>query len=266
MNLERVYGVYLRQMYVIKNIPSRVVPYMLWAVLDIVLWGFITRYLNEVGGASFSFVPALLGAVLFWDFLQRVQQGLTIPFLEDVWSHNLLNIFASPLKIGEYILGFIATSIVTSAFGLAVMVILAYALFGLSIFSLGVALLPFILVLFLFGLTLGIVGAAIVMRLGPYAEWFIWPIPAVLGPSVGAFYPVSIFPQWMQYVSTVLPPSGVFEAMRHIIAGGAFDASALSWSIALSLVYLALAFALFAFTYRVVVRKGLIARFSAEGE
>ena len=253
-------------MYVIRNIPSRVVPYFLWAVLDIILWGFITRYLTQVGGSNFSLVPALLGAVVFWDFLQRVQQGLTIPFLEDVWAHNLLNIFASPLTITEYIFGFALNSTLTSTFGLVVMLALAYAVFGLSMLMLGLALFPFILVLFLFGLTLGIIGAAIVLRLGPYAEWFIWPIPAVLGPFVGVFYPVSVLPQWMQYVSHILPPSGVFEQMRNLIAGGVFNVEALMVSIALSLVYLVLAYLIFVYTYRVVVRKGLIARFSAEGE
>lgn len=265
MSLGRIRGVFLRQMYVIKNIPSRIVPYFLWAVLDIVLWGFITRYLNEVGGASFSFVPALLGAVVFWDFLQRVQQGLTIPFLEDVWSRNLINIFASPLTIGEYILGFVLTSTVTSAFGLAVMLVLAYMFFGLSMFTLGLALLPSLLILFLFGVALGIVGASIVLRFGPYAEWFVWPIPAVLSPFVGVFYPVSVLPQWMQAISHFLPPSGVFESMRSVITGGIFRADLLVQGAVLSLVCLVLAYAIFVYTYRIVVRKGLIARFSAEG-
>jgi ABC-2 type transport system permease protein len=262
----RIYAVFLRQMYIIKNLPSRVVPYLLWAVLDIVLWGFITRYLNQVGGAAFSFTPVILGAVVFWDFMQRVQQGVTIPFLEDVWSHNLLNTFASPLKVGEYLSGFILASIVTSSFGLVILIILAELFFGLSMFALGAVFLPAVLVLFLFGIALGIVGASIVLRLGPWAEWFTWPIPAILSPIVGVFYPVSVLPQWVQYISHLLPPTGVFEAMRAVITNGQLDLALLAQSIALSCVYLLLAYILFIVTYRTVVRRGLIARYSAEGE
>ena len=52
-----------------------------WIVIDIVLWGFITKYLNAITSSSFNFVPALLGAVLLWDFFMRVMQGSDIGFL-----------------------------------------------------------------------------------------------------------------------------------------------------------------------------------------
>ncbi len=64
-----------------------------------VLWGFISRYLNTVASPGFNFVPALLGAVLLWDFFMRVMQGVTTAFLEDVWSRNFLNFFATPLAV-----------------------------------------------------------------------------------------------------------------------------------------------------------------------
>ena len=76
-----------------------------WVAVDIVLWGFITRYLNTIASPGFNFVPVLLGAVLMWDFFTRVMQGVTMAFFEDVWSRNFLNIFASPLSIPEYLAG-----------------------------------------------------------------------------------------------------------------------------------------------------------------
>jgi ABC-2 type transport system permease protein len=35
-----------------------------WVTIDIVVWGFITRYLNSMAGSRFDYVPSLLGAVL----------------------------------------------------------------------------------------------------------------------------------------------------------------------------------------------------------
>jgi ABC-2 type transport system permease protein len=263
MNFKRTYAVFLRQLYIIRNLPSRIVPYFVWAVLDVVMWGFITKYLYTVGSGGFALVPALLGAVILWDFLSRVRDGITIPFLEDVWTNNLLNIFASPLKLYEYIGGFVIMSVTTSALGLAVMLFLARVAFGFSLFSLGLALAPFLLVLLLFGIALGILSASIVFRFGPYAEWFVWPIPGILNLFVGVFYPVSVLPSWMQHIGYILPPTYVFEGMRSVLLTGRFDAYALVLGFALTILYILLAYGVFWWIYRIVVRNGLLSRFSA---
>ncbi len=217
-----VLAIVLRQLYLMRGSPARVLPLFAWVTIDIVLWGFITRYLNSVSNASVDFVPALLGAVLLWDFHTRVMQGVSTTFLEDVWSRNFLNLFASPLAISEYVAGLVVSSIATSLIGLAVMLVLASTLFGLSFLSYGLLLVPFLLVLWLFGIALGIFTSAVVLRLGPASEWFVWPVPALISPFAGVFYPVSTLPDWMQVVAHGLPPSYVFEGMRAIVRGDAF--------------------------------------------
>ena len=239
-------------------------PLFAWVALDIVLWGFITRYLNGVARTGFDFVPALLGAVLLWNFLTRVMQGVTMAFFEDVWSRNFLNFFATPLRISEYLAGLVTTGIATSIMGLFVMLVLAWAAFGLSFVSYGVALAPFLFVLFLSGIALGIFGAALVLRLGPASEWLIWPIPTLVSPFAGVFYPIGVLPVWMQAVSKALPPSYVFEGMRAVAAGQPTPWAALALGGGLAVVYLALACWTFAAVYRQAIRTGLIARYSAE--
>jgi ABC-2 type transport system permease protein len=232
--------------------------------IDIVLWGFITRYLNSVSGARFDFVSSLLGAVLMWDFFGRVMQGVTTAFLEDVWSRNFINIFATPVTLSEYLLGLVLTSIATSIVGLAVMLVLATAVFGLSFFVYGLLLIPLLLVLFLFGIALGILACAMVLRLGPASEWLVWPIPAMLSPFAAVFYPMSTLPGWMQAIGHVLPPSYIFEGMRQFVAGHGFPASALGWSMALAVLQIVLAGWVFARVFRRSVQSGLLARYSAE--
>ena len=68
----------------------------------------------------------------------------------------------------------------------------------------------------------------------------------------------------MQYISSVLPPSYVFENMRAVVAGGHVSAPALAWGACLTLLYLLLAGWYFTRTYRHAVRTGLLARYSAE--
>ena len=187
MRFSRTAAILLRQFYLMRGSAARLLPLFAWVAVDILLWGFITRFLNSVAEAGFNFVPVLLGAVLMWDFFTRVMQGITTAFLEDVWSRSFLNIFATPLSISEYVGGLVLTSIVTSTIGLVVMLVLAITAFGLSYFVFGLMLVPFLLILFLFGIALGISSAAMVLRLGPASEWFVWPIPAMLSPFVVSF-------------------------------------------------------------------------------
>ncbi len=264
MRWTRTSAVVLRQLYLMRGSPSRVLPLFAWVAVDIVLWGYITRYLDAVTGARLDFVATLLGAVLLWDFFSRVMQGVTMTFLEDVWARNLLNVFATPLTISEYVGGLVLSSVLTSSIGLAVMLALASGVFGLSFLSYGALLVPFLLVLFLFGIALGILGSALVLRLGPASEWFVWPIPAVVSPFAGVFYPVSTLPAWMRAISRALPPSYVFEAMRSIVAGGAPSWRLLGIASALAVAYVAAAGVVLSRVHRGVVRSGLLARYSAE--
>jgi len=264
MNIKRLYAVVLRQFYLMRGSLSRVLPLFAWVTVDIVLWGFLTRYLNSVASAGFNFVATLLSAVLLWDFFMRVMQGVTMAFFEDVWSRNFLNFFASPLTIWDYLGGLVASSIATSSVGLAAMLLLAGLVFGLSFAAYGTIFIPFLMILFVFGIALGVMATALVLRLGPASEWFVWPIPALIAPFAGVFYPVSVLPRWMQVVARVLPPAYVFESMRAIVTGH----SAARWPVlagaGLAAAYLAAGCWIFERTYRYAVRTGLIARYSAE--
>jgi ABC-2 type transport system permease protein len=260
----RVAAIVVRQLFLLRGSPARVLPLFAWVAIDVVLWGFITRYLNAVASPGFDFVPVLLGAVLLWDFFARVMQGVTMAFFEDVWSRNFLNVFATPITTGEYVAGLVLSSVLTSAIGLAVMAALAAGAFGLSLAGYGLAVVPALGILFLFGIALGVLGCAVVLRLGPAAEWLVWPIPAVLSPFVGVFYPVATLPAAMRAVSWLLAPSYVFEALRAVAAGRAASWPALARGALLAAAAVALAGWVFARVFRYAVRRGLVARYSAE--
>ncbi len=264
MNTQRVYAIFLRQWYLIRGNATRFVQMFIWITVDIVMWGFLSKYLGGISGSGFNFISVLLGAILLWDFLIQIMQGITMSFFEDVWSRNFLNIFASPIKISEYVAGFTLASILRGIIALVVMLVLASVIFGFSAFVYGTSITLFLLILFLSGIALGIVAVSIVLRLGPAAEWFIWPIPALLSPFVGVLYPLTVLPTWMQYIGHLLPPSYVFAGVRAIVSGGTFPIAELLLGIVLALVYIVLAYFLLLSVYKKAIRSGLIARYSAE--
>jgi len=264
MKWRPVAAIALRQFYLMRSSPTRILPMLAWVAIDIVLWGFISRYLNSVSSRGVNFIASLLGAVLFWDFFTRVMQGVTMAFFEDVWSRNFINIFATPLQISEYLSGLVLTGVTTSLVGLIVMLLLATGVFGLSFLTLGALLIPYLLILFLFGISLGVLASALVLRLGPASEWLVWPIPALLSPFVGVFYPLSTLPAWMRAVGHLLPPSYVFESLRSVVAHHGFSRGALGSGVALAVLDVLLATWVFTHIYRYAVRSGLLARYSAE--
>jgi ABC-2 type transport system permease protein len=264
VNASRVGAIVLRMFYLYRGSPQRVFPIFIFVAIDILVWGFLTRYLNSVSHADFNFVPALLGAVLLWDFLTRVMQQITMTLFEDVWTRNFLNFFATPLRTSEYLSGLLIVAIITSGLSLVAMIILAKIAFGLSFLSYGLAIAPFLMVLFVTGIALGVAASALVLKLGPASEWLIWPIPMLISPFAGVFYPVTVLPVWMRAVALILPPSYVFEGMRSVVAGQGLPWDHLAIGGSLALVDLALGCVFFFATYRSVIRNGLIARYSAE--
>ena len=257
-------AIVLRQFYLYRGSPARILPLFGWVAIDVLVWGFFTRYMSAVTTSRVQLVPALLGAIMMWDFLVRVMQGVTVTFFEDVWSRNFLNVFASPLSITEYVGGLVLSSIANSSVGLITMLVIASVVFGLSFFAFGMTIVPLLLVLFAFGVTLGILSCAIVLRLGPAAEWLVWSLPGMMAPLACVFYPLSALPQWLQWPARALPPSYVFESLRGIVEGHGYAFATLALTGGLTIGYLVLAGGFLGYVYRYAVRTGLIARYAAE--
>jgi len=235
--------------------------------VDIVQWGFISRYLASLGESTFGFITVILGAIILWDFLSRTQQGIMRGFLEDIWSQNFINYFASPLEIREYLAGIILTSMAISLSGFVLAALLAAVMFGYSIFNIGLLLMPFMFILFVFGIAMGIFVSAVIFRLGPSGEWLGWPLPLVLSLFSGVYYPISTLPWALQAVAKLMPPCYVFESIRAILSTGTFSngliANLLVGSL-LAFAYLAAVYAFFIRIYRTNLKTGAIARFNAE--
>ncbi len=267
MSLSRVAAIFLRQLFLYKSNPTRLASIFLWILIDIIQWGFITKYLGSLGRDTFSFITVILGAIILWGFMTRIQQGIMMSFLEDIWTQNFINFFASPLKVREYLGGLILTSITTGFAGFLAMITIAGIIFGYSIFKIGLLLLPFMCILLIFGIAMGIFISGIIFRLGPSAEWLGWPIPIVLSLFAGVYYPISTLPSVMRIISYCIPPAYVFENMRTILTSGTIPNNlflSLLTGALLAIAYLIATCFFFIHIYRNNLQSGSIARFNAE--
>ena len=267
MSLSRIAAIFLRQLFLYKSNPTRLASIFLWILIDIIQWGFITKYLGSLGQDTFSFITVILGAIILWGFMSRIQQGIMMSFLEDIWSQNFINFFASPLKVREYLGGLVLTSITTGLAGFLAMIAIAGIAFGYNILKIGALLLPFMCILLVFGIAMGIFISAMIFRLGPSAEWLGWPIPIVLSLFAGVFYPISTLPSAMRVISYCIPPAYVFESMRAILTSGTFPDNLffnLVIGALLAIAYLVATCFFFIHIYHNNLQSGSIARFNAE--
>lgn len=261
---QRILALLTRQTSLTRRSWHRLFSLFYWSTLDLFFWGVLTLYLNQIGRAEFNFVTVFLGALILWDFFTRAQQSISVSFLEDIWSRNLANIFATPIRMGEFLAGSIVISIVQTLIVMSFIALLAWLFLAFNLFMLGPLLLPFIAILFVFGWALGIFAMSVILRLGPSADILAWSIPVLIYPLSAVYYPVSALPAFLQPLSRVLPTTHVFEGMREVVLHGTFAWHSFFAALALGVLALTLSIALFALVVRVARRKGLLIRFSTE--
>lgn len=262
--LRRIEGLVLRHLFLLPRNFSRWLDIFYWPLLDLLVWGYTTVYLNRSGSSGINFVVLFIGALISWDVLFRAQQSITITFLEDVWSRNILNLFVSPLTPVEFLTGALLYGMIRHTVTMSFMALVAFWLYDYNYFSLGFYLIPAILNLLLFGWTLGIVTTALILRYGQSAEVLAWGLAFIVQPFVGVFYPVDTLPRFFQAVSKLLPPTYVFTELRELVIYKRFDAGQMWMAFALNLVYLWLAKLFFDVLWRNVKEKGYLTRLGNE--
>lgn len=260
MRLQRILAYTVRHLYLYKRSLPRLMEVFYWPVLDLLVWGFVTVYLSKQSGAVPEFVTFFIGALILWDILFRSQQGISVSFLEDVWSRNLLNIFVSPMSAAEYVLSLLFLSIIKLFLTSTVMVSLALLLYHFNIFTLGLPLVPLVLNLVVMGWAVGIVTTALILRFGQEAEVLAWGVALLFQPVSAVFYPVAVLPWFLRAVANYVPAAHVFEGMRIVITEHAFPARELAWATGLNIVYIIFSVLFFYWNFKAVKRKGLLAK------
>ena len=258
--LERVGAVLLRHLYLYPKSLSRLMEIFYWPVLDLLVWGFLTVYLARNPGAVGHWTAFLLGAMILWDILFRSQQAVCLSFLEEIWSRNLLNLFASPLSAGEFLVATMILSLVKFLLAAGVTATLAAVLYDFNILSLGLWLVPLVGNLIVTGWVIGIVTTGIILRYGERAEVLAWGLALLLQPFGAVFYPVSVLPPMLRLIAYALPCAHVFEGMRAVIASGSPGIWRLGAATALNAVYLGGAWLFFQAMYRQAQDRGLLTK------
>ena len=244
-SLRRVRALMRRHAYLLLKSWPRLVSMAYYPTVTMVLWAFLTVYLKPTTNFLHDAPGFFIGAVLLWDVLFRGQLGVSLTFIEEMYSRNLGNLFVSPLRLHEFIAGQLAMSVLRTFVGVGGACLFAWLLFRYSIFSLGFPLIAFFLLLLAFGWSIGMAVSAMILRWGLGAEELAWAAIFLVAPVSGVYYPIAVLPGWLQPVAWVLPSAHVFEGMRAVLLEGVFPWSHFWAAASLDLVYLGIGAATF---------------------
>ena len=141
MNLNKMYGLFLRHFFLIRSSLPRILDLIYWPSIQIILWGFISKFFSIYSDYYNNTLGVILTCAILYDILFRSSISFNMLFLEEIWSRNFTNLFIAPLKIKEIIIALIFTALIRTLIGLVPAIILTSPLFGVSILKLGFPLL-----------------------------------------------------------------------------------------------------------------------------
>lgn len=261
-SLQRIWAVVLRHLYISFRDIHRLIWIFYWPMLDIVLWGFTGMWMQS-NQSNPAVAQALLTALVFWQVVSRANFEISMSLMDELWSLNMVNMFASPLKAFEWVIAVLLLGIIACSVLMVYCTLLVYLFYQINIFSVGIRLAAYIVPFFISGLWAGFVAATFVIYYGARAQSLVFVIAWVLAPFCGVFYPLEVLPYWAQKISYLFPMTYLFVGIREFVMHGIFNPYNIWMGLALGIVYCIITLAIFLYAFEKSKEKGF-SRLSAE--
>jgi ABC-2 type transport system permease protein len=217
-------GVVERNWYLVKRYAWWELAFFFWTVANTLTIVFIAKGVRA-GGVSVDVnrltTVLLIGAVI-WAYLGVIFEVLTETVAWERWEGTIEYTFMAPLARPVHLLGMglfavgygvaragLLFGVVAALFGLS----LPHADFGGALAVLAVASISF--------LGIGMMTAVLPLISPEKGTQLGFVAQGVLLVVSGVYYPVSVLPSWMEWLSKVSPATYALRGIRHAIIDGA---------------------------------------------
>lgn len=261
MNINRIKALTFRNLKLTFRGLDPLVDIFYWPLLDLVIWGFTSFALMKGGSEQAPLI--LLSALVMWNTCYRSNLDVSFTLLNELWSRNIVNLFATPVELKEWMTSAMALglfdSLITAGYGS----FMVWLIYGVNIFVVGPILLLIYFLLLLSGWAIGFFSAAWIVYKGQGIQKIVWVLGWFFAPFSGIFYSLDILPTWAQIIAKVIPMSYTYQILRSSIKHGTIPLYPLAMSIILNCVYLTLSLLFFKHMFHKSKKLGL-ARLEAE--
>jgi ABC-2 type transport system permease protein len=216
-------GVVERNAYLVKRYGWWELAFFIWTVANTLTIVFIAKGVRASGGhlnVERATTTLLIGAVI-WSYLGIVFETLTETVAWERWEGTIEYTFMAPLARAVHLGGMGLFAVLYGVLRTALLFAVIALFFGLhfaradfvsALVLLAVASLSFVGV--------GMITAVLPLispekgaQLGFIAQGFLLVVS-------GVYYPVSILPQWMQWLATQSPATYALRGIRHAVLDG----------------------------------------------
>jgi len=217
-------GVIERNAYLVKRYAWWELAFFVWTVANTLSIVFIAKG-AEAAGAHLNVnrltTILLIGAVI-WAYLGIIFEILTETVAWERWEGTIEYTFMAPLSRAVHLLGMGVFSVVYGVIRATLLFGVVAAFFGLHMpnanFGTALVLLAIASVSFI---GIGMMTAVLPLispekgtQLGFIAQGLMLVVS-------GVYYPVSVLPEWMQWIAKVSPATYALRGIRHAILNGA---------------------------------------------
>ncbi len=260
MKWRNIRAVLLQDLYLTKGSMEVIFDVFVFTSINILLFGFISRYLSQGGNKGFE-AQSLLVAVIFWEVIRITQYSTSVSSMWNVWSHNLSNMFIAPIRVGEYFCAHVMTAVIKSLFIFVNALIIARYVFHVSVLRLGAFPVLFSYInMVIFSVAIGVVLIGLVFQYGTQIQVLTWATIYAIEPLCAVFFPVGVLPAVIQPVAYLFPVTYFFEWLRALQAGASYEVHKIILATALNLVYLLAGCYIFSRQLAAAKRSGQIVR------
>ena len=217
-------GVVERNTYLVKRYAWWELAFFVWTIANTLTIVFIAKGIEASGGhlnVNRTTTTLLIGAVI-WSYLGMIFEILTETVAWERWEGTIEYTFMAPLSRAVHlggmglfavIYGLIRTALLFLVIALFFGLHMADANFATALVLLAIASLSFVGV--------GMITAVLPLISPERGAQFGFVAQGLLLVVSGVYYPVSVLPQWMQWISTISPATYALRGIRAAILDGA---------------------------------------------
>jgi len=217
-------GVVERNWYLIKRYFWWELAFFVWSLANTLTIVFIAKGIKAAGGqidVNRATTTLLIGAVI-WSYLGIVFEFMTETVAWERWEGTIEYTFMAPLRRSVHLFGVGVFAVVYGVFRSAVLFTVVAFFFGLHMpdanFIAAIAVLTVASASFIGVGTMTSVLPLISPEKGAQLGFVAQGTLLVIS---GVYYPVSVLPQWMQWLSTISPATYALRGIRRALLGGA---------------------------------------------
>jgi ABC-2 type transport system permease protein len=216
-------GVIERNWYLIKRYLWWELAFFFWSLANTLTIVFIAKGIKAAGGhidVNRATTTLLIGAVI-WSYLGLVFEFMTETVAWERWEGTIEYTFMAPLRRSVHLFGVGAFAVLYGIFRSAVLFVVVASLFGLHMphadFFAAAVVLAIASASFMGIGTMTSVLPLISPEKGAQLGFIAQGTLLVIS---GIYYPVSVLPVWMRWLSVISPATYTLRGIRHAVLDG----------------------------------------------